>query len=261
MRDTEPWEIEAAIGPGTAAIAYTAGPDARPPLTAVTALAHRHGVPVIVDAAAQLPPPSNLRRFIAEGADLVAFSGGKAIRGPQGTGMLAGRRDLIASVALQQLDMDVAFELWAPPALIPKDKLAGVPRHGLGRGFKVAKEEIVGLIVALRLFTVDRVRADHARWVELLRSIERGLGNRPEVKANVLPSREELGFPLLKVSLDEKALGLTAREVVRRLKAGRPPIHVGESEVAAGALLLHPINLDEASAAILVERLSAALRS
>src|SRR5919206_339319 len=62
---------------------------------------------VIAEATAELPPSSNLRRFVDEGAALVAFSGGKAIRGPQGSGILAGRRDLIASVRLQTLDMDV----------------------------------------------------------------------------------------------------------------------------------------------------------
>ena len=68
-----------------------------------------------VDAAAELPPQSNLQRFIADGADLVAFSGGKALGGPQGSGILCGRRDLIMAAALQSLDMDVFDALWSPP--------------------------------------------------------------------------------------------------------------------------------------------------
>ncbi|MFI5013257.1 MAG: aminotransferase class V-fold PLP-dependent enzyme [Hyphomicrobiales bacterium] len=261
VRETEIWEIEAAIGERTAAIAYTAGAGSFPALKDVSALARKHAVPVIVDAAGQLPPPSNLKHFIAEGADLVSFSGGKAIRGPQGTGILAGRRDLIASVALQQLDMDVTFALWTPPAnLIPKEKLAGAPRHGLGRGYKVAKEQIVGLIVALQLFTEERARKDHERWAGLLRTIEQALKPYRKARAIFVPPRHELGFPVLEIQIDERELGLTAYELAARLKAGKPPIHVGEGKVMDGCLLIHPANLDDAAAAVLIERLLAALQ-
>ncbi|HSB80447.1 MAG TPA: DegT/DnrJ/EryC1/StrS family aminotransferase [Candidatus Methylomirabilis sp.] len=82
VRGVEPWEMAAAITPQTVAIAYTASGSNDPPLREVAAVGREHGLPVIVDAAAQLPPSANLRRFIAEGATLVAFSGGKAIRGP-----------------------------------------------------------------------------------------------------------------------------------------------------------------------------------
>src|SRR5438270_11721230 len=97
-------------------------------------------------------PRHNLRSLPATGADLVAFSGGKAIRGPQATGILCGRRDLIGAAAVQLLDMDDHPELWDPPPdLIDKHRLAGLPRHGIGRGFKVSKEQIVALLTALRL--------------------------------------------------------------------------------------------------------------
>jgi L-seryl-tRNA(Ser) seleniumtransferase len=86
VRDAEPWEIADAITDLTAAVFYVADRSARPSLPDVVKVAHAAGVPVIVDAAPQLPPQANLKRFIAEGADLVAFSGGKAINGPQATG-------------------------------------------------------------------------------------------------------------------------------------------------------------------------------
>ena len=73
VRDAEPWEIEAAIGGRTAAVFYVAAPAARPTLDAVVKTAHGLGVPVLVDAAAQLPPVTNLRRFVDEGADLESF--------------------------------------------------------------------------------------------------------------------------------------------------------------------------------------------
>jgi L-seryl-tRNA(Ser) seleniumtransferase len=262
VRETEIWEIEAAITDRTAAIAYTASPYSYPSLKAVSILARKHGIPVIVDAAGQLPPPSNLKRFIAEGADIVSFSGGKAVRGPQGTGILAGRHDLIASVALQQLDMDVTFELWTPPVdLIPKEKLIGAPRHGIGRGYKVSKEQIVGLIVALQLFTEERARKDYERWVDLLGILERGVEKCPKAKAIFLLPRYDLGFPLLEIQLNERALGRTAYDVAARLKEGKPPIHVGERKVMDGSILIHPVNLDEASMAVLLERLTGVLTS
>ncbi len=82
VRDAEVWEIETAINANTAAIFYVADRHSRPSLREVTKLAKKRRIPVIVDAAAQLPPQSNLKRFITDGADLVAFSSGKAIGGP-----------------------------------------------------------------------------------------------------------------------------------------------------------------------------------
>lgn len=261
VREPELWEIDAAITERTAAIGFTAGSASGPTLGAVSALARRRGVPVIVDAAAQLPPPSNLRRFVAEGADLVSFSGGKALRGPPGTGILAGRRDLIASAALQQLDMDVSFEMWNPPAgLISKEKLAGVPRHGIGRGYKVGREQIVGLITALRLFTEERVVADHARWMDLLQTLEHGLQQCSKATAMLVRPAQALGFPLLEIHLNEAALGFTACELAARLKNGRPPIYVGERKIAQGCIGIHPVNLDEAAARTVLHRLLAELQ-
>ena len=262
VRETEAWEIEAAINERTAAIAYTASPSSYPPLKTVSAVARKHGIPVIVDAAGQLPPPSNLKRFIAEGADIVSFSGGKAVRGPQGTGILAGRADLIASLALQQLDMDVTFELWEPPAgLIPKEKLQGAPRHGLGRGFKVAKEQIVGLIVALQLFTPEQARRDYEAWVGLLNAVESALTSCGTIKTIFTPPRYDLGYPLLEIQLDERALGLTAYELAARLKRGKPAVHVGERKVMDGSILIHPANLDQTATTVLIERLQAVLKT
>lgn len=262
VRETEIWEIDAAITERTAAIAYTASAFSYPALKAVCDLARKRGVPVIVDAAGQLPPPSNLKRFIAEGADLVSFSGGKALRGPQGTGVLAGRQDLIASVALQQLDMDVTFELWNPPAqLIPKDALVGAPRHGIGRGYKVAKEQIVGLIVALRLFDEDRAQKDYVRWADYLGTIERGVQHKCQnIKAVFLAPRHELGYPLLEIQLNERDLGFTAYDLTARLKNGKPPVYVGERKVMDGSILIHPANLNEATTEIVVQRLLAELQ-
>src|ERR1041384_3819460 len=95
IRDAEPWEIAAAVTEHTAAIVYVANASARPTIEEVARVANSKHLTLLVDAAAQLPPAANLRRFLAAGADLVAFSGGKAIGGPQGSGILCGGRGLI----------------------------------------------------------------------------------------------------------------------------------------------------------------------
>ena len=99
------------------------------PLETVVEIAHSHNVPVIVDAASTLPPRSNFTKHIEQGADLVQFSGGKGVRGPQGTGILIGKKEFV----------DAAYANAAPHQFI-------------GRGMKVAKEEIIGIVEALRIF-------------------------------------------------------------------------------------------------------------
>ena len=262
VRRTERWEIEAGLSERTVAVAYFASADSQPPLDEVAAVCREHSVPLIVDAAAQLPPASNLRRFVAAGADLVAFSGGKGLRGPQSTGILAGRRDLIMSVALQHLDLDEHWSTWDPPAnLIDRDRLRGFPRHGIGRGFKVAREEVVALLVALRAFVAGDYHADIARFHAYLRTIADGLAHVPGVQACLIGGPEDDSFPALEVRLEEARLGQTAFEVNRRLKTGSPAVHVNERRLHEGVLLVLPHGLDDGSTAAMVERLRAVLTS
>jgi L-seryl-tRNA(Ser) seleniumtransferase len=142
----------------------------QPSLQEVIDVAHAAGVPVVVDAAAQAMPPSNLKKYIEMGADLVAFSGGKQIGGPQASGILCGRKDLVGAAALQHLDQDIYWEQWAPPPqLIDKQRLVGTPHHGIGRTAKVGRETVVGLLVALKLF-VDEDPTE--RWQRHLKHME-----------------------------------------------------------------------------------------
>jgi L-seryl-tRNA(Ser) seleniumtransferase len=255
VRRTESWEYEAAFGPETAGIVYFYTPDARPPLAEVVERAHRRGLPVLVDAAGQLPPRHNLRAIAATGADLVAFSGGKAIRGPQATGILCGRRDLIGAAAVQMLDLDDHPELWEPPPdLIDKQKLAGLPRHGIGRGFKVAKEQIVALLMALRLFAGGHYDALVAEYRPRLERIAAALRN-GRVVCRFLDPPEGERFPLLEIDVDEQALGRRAMDVCRRLRHGKPPIYVGHGRLHQGKLIVHPIALNDETAAVLAQRL------
>ena len=185
VRRAEAWEYAAAFGPATAGVLYVFDAHARPPLAEVVAAAHARGLPVLVDAAGEVPPRTNLRAILAAGADLVAFSGGKGIRGPQATGILCGRRDLVGAAALQMLDMDDHFELWEPPEnLIDRSRLAGLPRHGIGRGMKVSKEQIVALLTAMKLFTARRLRSPTGRdGREYLAQVEAALQGARSVAA------------------------------------------------------------------------------
>jgi L-seryl-tRNA(Ser) seleniumtransferase len=224
-------------------------------------MAHRHRLPVLVDAAAQLPPVENLRRFIASGADLVVFSGGKAIRGPQGTGILCGQRELIASAALQQLDLDVRPETWRPPEpYLCRDALRGIPHHGIGRGFKVSKEEIVGLLVALDRFVALDHAAEQARQVALLVAIRDRLADAPHIRVRLLSAAETGRDPLLEVCVDETAIGVSAFALSLALQQGEPPVHLGERRAPQGILIVNPVGLREGEAEIVATRLQALCR-
>jgi L-seryl-tRNA(Ser) seleniumtransferase len=230
VRGIEAWEIEAAITPRTAAFAFAASPGNTDDLQTVVAVCKSKGIPVIVDAAAQLPPKSNLKRFLELGADLVAFSGGKAIGGPQASGILAGGRDLVGSALVQQLDMDVSPATWTPPDLIDVEKMKGLPHHGLGRGFKAGKEEIVGLLVALERFAAADDEASNAALEKRLQRIAREIGGSPKL----VSARETGKVPQLHVFLNEPL------EVSRRLQAGDPPVHLSERFAAQGILIVDP---------------------
>lgn len=260
VRDAEPWEIRDAISERTAAIYYLARPESLPPLRQVAHVAHEAGLPVIVDAAAELPPLSNLKRFIAEGADLVAFSGGKAIGGPQASGILAGRRDLIAAAALQLLDLDVFMEQFnPPPAFIDKRALPGLPQHGIGRPCKVGKEEIVGLLTALRLFVADKgARAE--RWGAISAALRSALEAVPGLLVGASGDARQSGIPYVTVRLARRNDGLDAMALVARLEAGTPSVRCNLSEAAAGTLILSPVCLREDQVPAIAAKFCAALR-
>jgi L-seryl-tRNA(Ser) seleniumtransferase len=261
VRDTEPWEIAAAIDGQTAAVVYVAYTHSLPPLPEVVAVAHRAGVPVIVDAAGQLPPAGNLRRFVAEGADLVAFSGGKAIRGPQSSGILCGRRELIEAAALQHLDLDIYFAQWnPPPSLIDKSRLPGAPHHGIGRPCKVGKEEIVGLLTALRLFVEEDPQARRGRWLKLMEALGAAIGETPHARVSLANDAKRAEIPVLALQLDEEALGFSALDLINRLQDGTPSIHANPSRVGEGVVLFGPMCLKEGEPEIAGKRVRELLR-
>jgi L-seryl-tRNA(Ser) seleniumtransferase len=247
VRGIEAWEIEAAITPKTAAFAFAANPQNSADLQVVVEVCRARKIPVIVDAAAQLPPKSNLKRFFELGADLVAFSGGKAIGGPQASGILAGRRDLVGSALVQQLDMDVPPATWSPPELIDLKAMKGIPHHGLGRGFKAGKEEIVGLLVALERFAAADDEECNAGFDKRLQRIAKEIGGR------VLSAQETGRVPQLHLTVKDP------QGVSRRLQAGDPPVHLSERFAAQGVLIVDPQALRPQDDAVLVAALSKVL--
>ncbi len=255
VRRTEAWEYEAAFGPDTAGVIYVYSPTSQPPLADVIERAHRHRLPVLVDAAGELPPRKNLKAIPATGADLVAFSGGKAIRGPQSTGILCGNRELIAAAAVQMLDMDDHWELWDPPVeFIDKSQLGGIPRHGIGRSMKVSKEEIIALLAALDLFVSGAYDADVPVFREYLEAIAGQLRN-AAVRCTILEKGDGESVPILEIAIDEARLGRTAFEVCRSLRAGSPPVYVGHGRLAQGVLVVNPLCLTAPRAETLARRL------
>lgn len=211
------------------------------PLEQVAERAHQHGVPVIVDAAAEVPPVENLWRFVKEGADLVAFSGGKAIRGPQSSGFVLGREDLVEACRLNDN-----------------------PNMGVGRPMKAGKEEIVGLVKAIELY----VARDHAaQSFASERRVARVLETLSELE-NVrvwrqLPYGVGQQIPHAALSWDEQAIGVTYAELIQRLLDGRPRIAVQlvqpSSYDFAGfkspQVRIHPHTLREGEEVVVAERI------
>lgn len=255
IRGLEAWEIECAITAQTVAFVFVATAQSIADLPMVIATAHARQVPVIVDAAAQLPPRENLHRFIDAGADLVLFSGGKAIGGPQASGILAGRRELIGSALVQMMDMDVHPSTWSAVPLIDRAALRGIPHHGIGRGFKVGKEEIAGLLVALERF----VARDDDAFAEQLRArlsaIATTLANRaPDLATHLVAGPST---PTLELHCPA---GI-AQALSQALQSGNPPVHLGEARMEHGVLILNPQTVREDDDTVLVGCLCAAYQS
>jgi len=209
-------------------------------LTPVVNLARRRGIPVIVDAAAELPPEENLRAVVATGADLVAFSGGKEIRGPNDTGLLLGRRDLVEAARMHEC-----------------------PNYGVGRPMKVSKEQIVGLVAALRLFVARDFRAQRDSWESIVKYwVEQFSGQEGVKVERVMPDplKHEYyaqGWPKARLTLDEKALGISAARVAELLRSGEPSIYASSHE---NVIALSPQCLQEGEEKIVARRLRDILR-
>ena len=167
-------------------------------------VAHQHGVPCFNDAAADVPPISNLWNYTAMGFDLVTFSGGKGLRGPQCTGLLLGRKDLV----------DVA-------------RLNNSPNsNSVGRGMKVAKEEIVGLVAAVDWFLSQDDAAMEAEYRGRAERIVNSLKDIPTVETTIFVPPVANHVPHLLITYDQARIKLTGREVMQKMRQGKPRIEL-----------------------------------
>ncbi|MEX2262799.1 MAG: aminotransferase class V-fold PLP-dependent enzyme [Bryobacteraceae bacterium] len=165
----------------------------------LVSIAKRANVPLLIDAASELPPVSSLTRYTAMGADLTVISGGKGLLGPQSTGILAGRRDLVEAAALNHS-----------------------PNANIGRGMKVGKEEIVGLIAALNRYVELDSEFVHETWNKKARYMADRLKDLPGVKAEYRVNGA--GFGEVRVTWDRKIIPLTGREAFKKLMSGEPRV-------------------------------------
>ena len=227
--ETAPEELAGAINENTAAVFYF--PNIRYaiaslPLETVIEIAHGKGVPVIVDAAALLPPVENLWRFTGMGADLAIFSGGKTLCGPQDSGLILGRADLI------------------------RDCLRfGAPAHGVCRSSKTSREAVAGLYVAVKQY----VEQDHAVNAKALRASADRMAVRltsAGLDARIVPyGPVGQAYPRVFVRLDP---AVEAADVRRRMLGEGIYIGVNERENEA---YVSPLNLTADEAEIVIEKL------
>ena len=236
-------QLDASINDNTAAVAYVFGPTLHCdlPLPEVVNIAHSKNVPVIVDAAAMLPPVSNLTKYIDEGADMVTFSGGKGVRGPQSTGILAGRTDLVEAARLNMS-----------------------PHASVGRAAKVAKEEIAGLLAALQRF----VSIDHEeewstwrKWSEIIINAVDGFEGIQAVIEDGNPNRQG---PTAVLYFKETWNGPQPVDIQSRLTEGSPSIHVGIGHPnrpnMGQEISITPVALEEGEAQIIADALKKELK-
>lgn len=231
-------ELEAAIGPRTAMIYIFAGPraDAGPPsFEEITRIARQHNIPVLTDAAAEVLTIPNVH--LQRGSTMVAYSGGKQLRGPQCSGLLLGRKDLLKAA-------------WVHSA----------PHHGFSRNMKIGKEEIIGALAAVEAW----VKRDHkAEWQAMLTRLDHIAKKASSINGVNTEVREPTGLsnrsPGLSIRWDAAKLSITGQQVSHILNTTEPRILVGSSRGSQNGISITAFNLSPGDERIVADRLYAVL--
>ena len=230
-------QAERAAGGRTALIAMLGTGESKGPikLEHLAAIGKKHSIPVIVDAAAELPVKVN--PYLSRGATMVAYSGGKSLRGPQCSGLLLGSRNSIRAA-------------WASCS----------PHHAFGRNMKVGKEEIMGMLAAVEIWArTYNLDADYAIWKGWYGQIQERINQIDGVKTEVKPPAGASPFPVLDLAWDPGKIGYTAGEVGKLLLNGSPRI-MSHGEGEGHGFLIRPVAMREGDSKLVAKRLEEILR-
>lgn len=199
-------ELEAAISSRTAMMLFfnDADPRGQIKIEEFVALGRKHGIPTFNDAAADVPPTENLSKYNKMGFDLVTYSGGKGIRGPQSAGLLLGRKDLIEAARMNS----------SPNG------------DTIGRGFKVNKEEMLGMMVAVEMYLSRDADSEWREWERRAGTISAAATRHAAVKAETYVPPIANHVPHVRLTWKLAELTLTANELRRQLKEGDPSIEI-----------------------------------
>jgi L-seryl-tRNA(Ser) seleniumtransferase len=202
-------------------------------------LARRHKVPTLLDAAADVPPVERLSEYNKMGFDLVAFSGGKALRGPNNTGLLLGHKDLIEAA-----------------------KLNANPHCGtIGRMMKVGKEDMIAQLAAVERFVRLDHKAEEREWQRRIGVIEKALGDIPSLQFEHIVPEIANHVPHLQITWDEKRVRVTREKVTKELADGDPSIVIGRVHGTGDkGILISVFVLQDGEERIVADRLHAILK-
>jgi L-seryl-tRNA(Ser) seleniumtransferase len=224
-------ELADLIGPDSCAVAHIAAyePWGKAKIDAVLKLCGERKLPLLVDAAAELPPAENLTKFVRMGADAVMFSGGKGLRGPQASGLLLGKKWLVEAA-----------------------RLNACPNHSVGRPMKAGKEEIAGLLRAVELYVERDHEADWKRWEYQVDYVAKALASLKHVTTGSVPEHVINHVPRLWIKWDPSVVHLDVDAVLARLIEGEPRVAMLVTDCG---LTMSPNNLEPGEEEIVARRL------
>jgi len=233
-------ELKKAIGPQTAMMHFSNFADSAGQIKVEdwVKLAHENNIPAFIDAAADTPPVSHLWDYANMGYDLIAFSGGKAIRGPQCAGLLVGKKELVANALLNNSPHE----------------------DTLGRSQKVGKEEIVGMVKALESYLKEDHQALNKEWQRRLEYISGQISKIAGVTTSYSVPDVANHVPHLSVTWDAKRIAITPREASKALRNAKPSIVVSPPDSGEG-LFMNSFMLQPGEEKIVAEKLAQLLKA
>ena len=228
-------ELKAALNERTAMLFVFGDAEERGQITTkeMAEIGHEHGIPTFVDAAAERPDVPNW--YLEQGADAVAYSGGKCLRGPQASGLVLGRKDLLQAAFLN-----------------------GAPHHALARPMKAGKEEIMGLLAAVEQWIERDHKAEWKEWERRLGVITDAVKDFASVTTTIRQRGRSNVAPVLEINWDVTAVGISGTAVASQLSAGEPRIELNGN---ADGISIMPYMMEEGEDKIVADRLGTILNS